>query len=181
MPYWSPKWLYKFALPPQWRSVLLSPHTFQHNLSLVFFILATVTGVRWYLRLVLICIFLGAKDVEQFLKCLSIILDSSIADILFSYVLHFSLDYLVFWSLASWVLCIFWWSVLCQMWGWWRSFPILWAAVLSVNCALCLTEASQFLEVPFINCWSQCLCYWCYVQEAVSFNNLFKDTSHFLF
>ena len=28
-----------------------------------------------------------------------------------------------------------------------------------VNCVLCLTEASQFQDVPFINSPSQCLCY----------------------
>ncbi|ERE65136.1 transmembrane protein, partial [Cricetulus griseus] len=43
------------------------------------------------------------------------------------------------------------------------------------------TEASQFQEVPFINCWFQCLCYSCNVQEAVSCTNSFKGTSNFLF
>ncbi|ERE74148.1 Retroviral matrix containing protein [Cricetulus griseus] len=42
-------------------------------------------------------------------------------------------------------------------------------------------EASQFLEVPFINCKLQCPFYWCNVQEVVSCANLFKDNSHFLF
>ncbi|MBV2150903.1 DUF3704 domain-containing protein [Sphingobium sp. AS12] len=73
----------------QWRSVPLSPHPLQHKLSLVFLILAILTGVRWYLRVVLICISLMAKDVEHFLMCLSAILDSSIENCLFSSVPHF--------------------------------------------------------------------------------------------
>ena len=73
----------------QWRSVPISPHPIQHRLSLGFLILAILTGVRWYLRVVLSCISLMAKDFERFLKCLSAISDSSVENSLFSSATHF--------------------------------------------------------------------------------------------
>ena len=109
----------------QCRSVPFSLEPLQHKLSSVFLILAILTGVRWNLRVVLICISLMTKDIEHFFKCLSAILDSSVESSLFRSVLHFFLlDYVFFWWPISWVLCIFWRSALCLMWGWWRSFPI---------------------------------------------------------
>jgi len=73
----------------RWRSVPLSPHPHQHLLSSEFFILTILTGVRWNLRVVLICISLMTKNAEHFFKCFMAIRYSSVENSLFSSVPHF--------------------------------------------------------------------------------------------
>ena len=73
----------------QWRSVHLSPHPLQHLLSHEFLILAILTGVRWNLRVVLICISLMIKDAEHFFRCFSEFRYSSCENSLFSSEPHF--------------------------------------------------------------------------------------------
>jgi hypothetical protein len=46
-----------------------SPHPSQHVLSPEIFILAILIGVRWNLRVILICISLITKNFEHFSKC----------------------------------------------------------------------------------------------------------------
>jgi hypothetical protein len=50
----------------QWRSVPLSPHPYQDLLSPEFLTIAILTGVRWNLRVVLICISLMIKGQTDF-------------------------------------------------------------------------------------------------------------------
>jgi hypothetical protein len=73
----------------QWRSVPLSPHPYQDLLSPEFLTIAILTGVRWNLRVVLICISLMIKDVEHFFRCFPAIWYSFVENSLFSSVPHF--------------------------------------------------------------------------------------------
>ena len=70
----------------QWRSVSHSPCPHQLLLSPEVLILAILAGVRWNLRVVLICISLMTKDVEQFFRCILAIRVSSVESSLFSIV-----------------------------------------------------------------------------------------------
>ena len=73
----------------QWRSVPLPPQPHQHLLSPELLILANLTGVRWNLRVVLICISVVTRNVEHFFMCFSAIWYSSVENSLFTSVPHF--------------------------------------------------------------------------------------------
>ena len=135
----------------QCRSVPFSPQPLQHKLSSVFLILAILSGVRWNLRVVLICISLMTKDVEHFLKCLSAILDSSVESSLFRSVLRF----------LNWIMCSFvvqsleffvyfgdqasaWCGVSEDL------FPFFRLSFCLVDHVLCFTVAFQFQKVHLI-------------------------------